>query len=387
MRRLAVFATCVALAGPAVAQAPAVELELISDELDAPVFLTTPSGDPRLFVVEQTGRIRIIADGQLQEAPFIDLSGEIPSAGSEQGLLGLAFHPNYAENGRFFVNYTDRNGDTQVVGYTVSADPAVADAGSAQRLLSVDQPYGNHNGGWLGFGPDGFLYLATGDGGGAGDPLNNGQNLGSLLGKILRIDVSSDAFPADPNRDYAIPAGNPGFAAPEIYAYGLRNPFRASFDGDSLLIGDVGQGAIEEIDLLRPADAGGNYGWSFFEGTRPFRAGGPSGTKAPVTEYEHGTGPLQGRTVTGGYVYRGPVLPLRGLYVFGDFISGNIWSIPLAEFSQGTTLSPSRFTRRNGDFAPNLGSINSVVSFGEDRDRNLFIVDYDGEVFMIQSRQ
>ena len=184
-----------------------------------------------------------------------------------------------------------------------------------------------------------------------------------------------------------MPTDNSAFTAREIYVYGLRNPFRASFDGENRLIGDVGQGAIEEIDLLRRADAGGNYGWPFLEGTRPFRGNAPSATKAPVTEYEHGTGPLQGRTVTGGYVYRGPVIALRGLYVFGDFINGNLWTIPASEFVQGTTLPPSRYTRRNSDFAPDLGGFNNIVSFGEDSQGNLFIVDFDGEVFMIRAAQ
>jgi hypothetical protein len=175
----------------------------------------------------------------------------------------------------------------------------------------------------------------------------------------------------------------------EVFALGFRNPFRASFDGADLLIGDVGQAAMEEIDLLRPADKGGNYGWSIYEGTRLNRSNPPADLAVipPVTEYAYGTGPLQGRSVTGGYVYRGPVLPLRGLYIFGDFITGNIWSVPVADFVQGTTLPSTRFTRRNGEFAPDLGMFNNIVSFGEDSQRNLFIVDFDGEIFMIQPRQ
>jgi glucose/arabinose dehydrogenase len=317
---------------------------------------------------------------------FMSVAGTISTDG-ERGLLGLAAAPDYTTSGNFYLYVTSPVGDIEIRRYTrLNADQGNPNSGDVILTIPHRQ-FSNHNGGWLGFGPDNLLYLATGDGGGAGDALNNAQNLGSLLGKILRIDVRSDAFPADPNRDYGIPAANPGFAAPEIYAYGLRNPFRASFDGDSLLIGDVGQGAVEEVDLLGPADVGGNYGWPFLEGTRPFRGTVPAGTKPPVAQYEHGTGPLQGRTVTGGYVYRGPVLSLRGLYVFGDFISGNIWSIPAAEFSQGTTLPSSRFTRRNTDFAPDLGALNAIVSFGEDSQRNLFIVDFDGEIFMIQSRQ
>jgi hypothetical protein len=355
--------------------------------LSQPVYVAPIPGEARVFVLERGGRI-LLLDPASSAAPalFMSVAGTISTNG-ERGLLGLAAAPDYQTSGIFYLYVTDPEGDIEIRRYTrLNADQG--NAGSADIILTIPhRQFSNHNGGWLGFGPDGFLYLATGDGGGAGDPLNNAQNLGSLLGKILRIDVRSDAFPADPNRDYAIPPDNPGFAAGEVYAYGLRNPFRASFDGDNLLIGDVGQGAIEEIDLLRRADAGGNYGWPFLEGTRPFRGGAPAGTKAPVTEYEHGTGPLQGQTVTGGYVYRGPALALRGLYIFGDFIIGNIWSIPASDFSQGTTLPTSRFTRRNGDFAPDLGVFNNVVSFGEDSQRNLFIVDFDGEIFMIQPRQ
>lgn len=352
-----------------------------------PLYVAPVPGENRVFVLEKGGRILLLdpavpGSGTL----FMSVAGTITTDG-ERGLLGLAAAPDYASSGVFYLYVTNRAGDIEIRRYTrLNANQGNADSGDVIMVIPHRQ-FSNHNGGWLGFGPDGLLYLGTGDGGGSGDPLNNGQNTGSLLGKILRIDVRSDAFPVDPNRDYAIPSGNPAFPAAEIYAYGFRNPFRAGFDGDALFIGDVGEAAIEEVDLLRPADAGGNYGWSFLEGTRPFRGTAPAGTKPPVLEYERGTGPLQGRSVTGGYVYRGPVLPLRGLYVFGDFISGNIWSVPAAELVQGTTLPPSRFTRRNADFAPDLGAFNNIVSFGEDSQRNLFIVDFDGEIFMIQPRQ
>ena len=355
--------------------------------LNQPLYVAPLPGDTRVLVLEKAGRI-LLLDPASAAAPtlFMTVAGTISTDG-ERGLLGFAAALDYASTGIFFLYVTNPAGDIEIRRYS-RLDANQGNPASGDVILTIaHRQFSNHNGGWLGFGPDGFLYLATGDGGGTGDPLNNAQNRGSLLGKILRIDVRSDAFPTDANRDYAIPSDNPGFAAPEVYAYGLRSPFRASFDGEALLIGDVGQGAIEEVDLLRRADAGGNYGWPFLEGTRPFQGTAPAGTKLPVLEYEHGTGPLQGRTVTGGYVYRGPVLALRGLYIFGDFISGNIWSLPATELIQGTTLTSSRFTRRNVDFAADLGTLNMIVSFGEDSQRNLFIVDFDGEIFMIQARQ
>jgi len=360
----------------------------VASGLNQPLFVAAIPGDTRVFVLEKGGRILLLDPASPGAgALFMTVAGTI-STGGERGLLGLATAPDYAASGVFYIYVANPTGDIEIRRYT-RRTANEGDAASADVILTIPhRQFDNHNGGWLGFGPNGFLYIATGDGGGGGDPLNNSQNLNSLLGKILRIDVRSDAFPGDANRDYAIPPDNPPFpggAAAEIYAYGLRNPFRNSFDGDTLVIGDVGQGAIEEVDLLRPADAGGNYGWPFLEGTRPFRGTAPMGTKLPVTEYEHGSGPLQGRSITGGYVYRGPVLGLRGLYIFGDFIAGNIWSVPIAEFLQGTTISSGRYTRRNGDFAPDAGAFGNIASFGEDAQRNLFIVDFDGEIFMIRA--
>ena len=247
----------------------------------------------------------------------------------------------------------------------------------------------NHNGGWIDFGPDGFLYAAVGDGGGGGDPDGNGQNRNTLLGKMLRLDVSADAFPNDDLRDYRIPPSNPfanGGGAPEVWAFGLRNPFRNSFDRTTgnLWIGDVGQNAVEEIDLMRPGDGGANFGWAIVEGTRPFN-GQPTATMTPpLAEYSHGTGPREGNSVTGGYVYRGPVEALQGHYIFGDFVRGNIWSVPIAQLTLGTTLPSSQFTIRTQEFAPNAGAIDNVASFGEDQAGNLYVVDYDGEIFVIE---
>lgn len=353
-----------------------------------PLFVVAIPGDRRVFVLEKGGRILLLDPATPSAGTlFMTVAGSISTSG-ERGMLGLAPAPDYAASGVFYVYVTNPVGDIEVRRYT-RRNANEGDAGSGDVILVIPhREFDNHNGGWLGFGPDGFLYLATGDGGGSGDPLNNAQNLNSLLGKMLRIDVRSDAFTGDPNRDYAIPADNPvigGGARSEVFAYGLRNAFRNSFDGANLYIGDVGQGAIEEVDLLRPADAGANFGWPFREGTRPFRGTAPAGLTPPVTEYDHGSGPLQGRSITGGYVYRGPVLGLQGLYVFADFISGNIWSIPAAELVAGATVPSGRYTRRNADFAPNAGAFGNIVSFGEDSARNLYIVDFDGEIFMIRS--
>ena len=270
----------------------------------------------------------------------------------------------------------------------MAGDPNRADPASADVILAIAHPTEHHNAGWLAFGPDGLLYLTVGDGGGTGDPPNNAQNLNVLQGKILRIDPRTDAFPADPLRDYAIPAGNPfaaGGGRPEIWAYGLRNPFRASFDPltQNLWIGDVGQDLREEVNLMRPSDGGANFGWRIMEGASVFMGPVIPGLTPPVAEYLHGTGPREGNSVTGGYVYRGPIESLRGQYNFGDFIFGNIWSIPIAQVSIGTTIPSSQFTLRLADFTPDTGVIDFVTSFGVDQAGNLYILDYDGDVFRV----
>ncbi|ATE67558.1 cadherin domain-containing protein [Rhizorhabdus dicambivorans] len=357
-----------------------------------PVFVApVPDNSGRVFVVQRGGLVRILnpATGAVAAQPFLDVSGIIASDG-ERGLLGFATAPDFANSGAFFIYMTNSAGTNEVRRYTASAgNRDVADPASGDIILSMPHPgFSNHNGGWIGFGPDNLLYVATGDGGGAGDPNGNAQNRNSLLGKILRIDVRSDGFSSDPARDYAIPPGNP-FAssggAPELWALGLRNPFRNSFDPVSgfLLIGDVGQGAVEEIDLMRPTDGGANFGWNLREGSQAYNGGANSSAfTPPVAEYGHGSGPTQGNTVTGGHVYRGPVEGLRGHYVFGDFISGNIWSIPLSRFVLGQTVPASQFTIRNP--APNAGTIGMPVSFGVDQSGNLYIVDFDGEIFVIE---
>lgn len=343
-----------------------VRLARVRGGLGDALFVTGAPGQPgRLFVVQQSGRIRVLQNGRLLGRPFLDVSGRI-SAGGERGLLGLAFHPDYARNGRFYVNYTDRSGDTRVVEYR-RASATRADPSSARVLLGVDQPFPNHNGGALAFGPDGMLYIGLGDGGSGDDPQGNAQDTGSLLGKLLRIDVDrrADGTP------YGIPAGNPfagGGGRPEIYAYGLRNPWRFSFDrarGD-LWIGDVGQGEIEEIDFRRrDTGAGANFGWRAFEGRAPHIGGtgaleGPSGHTPPVAQYTH----AQGCSVTGGYVYRGTKVPaLRGRYVYADFCSGTVWSMRAGP-------NPGDVRRETG-----LGAgLYNVTSFGESLSGDLYVI-------------
>ena len=389
-------------------QAPAqaaVSLTRVASGLDRPVFVTAPPGDSsRLFIVEQhSGRILILNLPALtiNATPFLTVSGV--STGNEQGLLGLAFHPDYGSNGYFYVDYTGSDDDTRVQRFQVSGDPNVADAGSAFTLLEITQPQANHNGGWIGFGPDSYLYISTGDGGGADDqgsghtePGGNAQDTtGNLLGKILRIDVDGDDFPLDANRNYAIPPSNPFVGSPEddeIWAFGLRNPWRCSFDrlsGD-FYIGDVGQHAREEIDVQPAGSSGGtNYGWRLREGTiaTPGGAGGapPVGGVDPVYNYAHGSGASEGFAVTGGYVYRGPIATLQGHYFFADYATENIWSLKWdgsdpASFD-GTNFTD--FTHWTSLLAPNVGTINQISAFGEDADGNLYIVDLGGELFRL----
>ena len=336
--------------------------------LDRPLYVTSPPGDPRLFIVEQTGRIRILdAGGALHSTPFLDLRGDV-TGGNEQGLLGLAFHPDYASNGRFFVHYTDGRGDTVVERFTVSADPEVANPGSATTILTVDQPFSNHNGGQLQFGPDGMLYVSLGDGGSAGDPLGSGQDRGTLLGSILRIDVNG----ASP---YGIPADNPFVGMTgvrgEIWAFGLRNPWRSSFDAPTgtLYIADVGQNEIEEVNAVPAVQGGINFGWSTMEGTRCFNSGScdSTGLTPPVIEYTH----ADGCSVTGGVVYRGSVTELAGHYLYSDFCSGFLRSFRLVG---GAASEPTEWV------VPNLGS---VTSFGVDSAGEVYIVDRGGRVLRI----
>jgi glucose/arabinose dehydrogenase len=362
--------------GPNFEEPVSVSLELVVQGLSAPLFLTAPPGDTdRLFVVEQGGRIRIVRDGSIEEPPFLDI-GDLVSNGGEQGLLGLAFHPAYATNGRLYVNYTDTLGHTQVVRYSVSADPDVADAGSALPILTVEQPYANHNGGMIAFGPnDGMLYVGMGDGGSGGDPQGHGQNRMTLLGDMLRLDV-------DGGTPYAIPADNPYVGslsvANEIWASGLRNPWRFSFDrttGD-LYIGDVGQNAWEEISFQPgTSDGGENYGWAIMEGTHcyPPSAGCTgAGLTIPVHEYPH----PEGCSVAGGYVYRGGDSPdLQGRYFFADLCSSWLRSFAVVNGE----------ARGFQDHTASAGPVSSVVSFGEDARGELYVVSHGGSIRRIVS--
>ncbi len=344
----------------------------IARGLSDPVLVTSPPGDPRLFVVEKPGRIRIVAPGSgLLARPFLDLGGEVNSRGSEQGLLGLAFPPDYRTSGRFYVDYTDVNDDVRIVRYRVSRDPDVADPGSAEILLRIEHPYANHNGGMLAFGPDRMLYVGVGDGGREGDPRRYGQNRGVLLAKILRLDVSGVGT-------YTIPRGNP-FSAPdrpETWAWGLRNPWRFSFDratGD-LYVADVGQDKYEEVDVATAASGGGrglNYGWSRMEGFHCYRP--PSGCDTtgltmPVLEYDHS----QGCAIIGGYVYRGRAIPaLRGQYLYADYCSKWVRSF---RYANGKASRPTAWAT--------LAS--QPLGFGEDANGELYIGLQSGEVVRIE---
>lgn len=344
---------------------------LVIAGLDQPVRLVSPPDDRRLFVVEQPGRIRVFGLDGSDRGVFLDLTGRI-SAGGERGLLGLAFAPDYATSGRFFVDFTDQAGDTRLVRYTVSGNPDRADPASADTLLTVDQPYSNHNGGHLEFGPDGWLYFGLGDGGGAGDSGHFAQNGQSLLGKLLRLDVSGPI---------ALPApGNPFVGAPprdEIWALGLRNPWCFSFDrltGD-LYIADVGQDSREEVDIAPPGSGGRNYGWRLMEGTACYNptVGCNNGSLTlPVHEYTHGGDPFR-CSISGGYVYRGSAVPdLRGTYLFADLCSRQVWGLRWTAL-----IGLASVTELTAALTP-AGGYASISAFGQDADGELYILDYDG---------
>ena len=357
----------------------AVALEPVADGFERPVHVADPGdGSGRLFVVEQEGRIRILRDGEVLPDPFLDIVDLVNSNGNEQGLLSVAFHPNYAESGLVFVGYTaraatgDSVGDNTIARYRVSADdPNRVDPASGEVLLAISDPYANHNGGLVLFGPDGHLYAGFGDGGSQGDPHRNGQNPDVLLGKILRLDVDT------PSADgpYAIPANNPfaaGGGAPEVWAIGLRNPWRFSFDratGD-LYIGDVGGGQYEEINV-EPAGAtgGANYGWDIMEGPACHQDDECSadGLILPVTAYDHSLG----NAVTGGYVYRGAAVPdLRGVYLYADFGSGLLWGLG---------------QDANGEWAGSepIETDLNISSFGEDAAGELYVTAFDGTLYRV----
>ena len=345
------------------------ELETVETGLGQILDIAAPRGDTRVFLAEKEGLILIHEAGELFAEPFLNIRELVGAAGLEQGLLGLAFHPAYPSNGRFFVHYSDNAGDTVIAEYRVSGDADVADADSARILFELEQPAGNHNGGQLAFGPDGYLYVALGDGGGANDQFGHGQRADTLLGTLLRLDVDS----AEP---YAIPPDNPFAAgeggAPEVWAWGLRNPWRFSFDGDLIYIADVGQADLEEIDVA-PADAAGlNYGWSVLEGDACFAADtcDPASFQAPALTYDHG----EGCSVTGGYVYRGGLIPeIQGHYFYADWCAQWVRSF---RYADGTVTDEQDWS---GDFGP----IGQIVTFGQDGFGELYVSVMEGTVYRL----
>lgn len=347
------------------ATVPTLSLTQVVDGLAAPIHATgAGDGSGRIFVVEKAGRIRIVSQGALREQPFLDISSLVGSSSSEQGLLSVAFHPDYRNNGRFFVDYTDLDGNTVIASYRTGKDPNQADAGSATTLLHIDQPAANHNGGQLAFGPDGYLYIGMGDGGAGGDPWGNGQNRDALLGKLLRIDVNSGT-------PYAIPSDNPFAtttgAKPEVWAYGLRNPWRFSFDRETgdLFIGDVGQNAREEVNFQPAKSPGGeNYGWNRMEGNQCYqpRSGcDQEGLTLPIIDY----GRDDGCSVISGFRYRGTANPsLTGIYIFGDYCGGHIWGL-----KQDANGAWQRFSL--------LDNVSGLSSFGQDDEGELYVTSLD----------
>jgi glucose/arabinose dehydrogenase len=354
---------------------PTLTLNPVVSGLSSPVDLQFPNdGTNRMFIVQQAGAIRIATNGSLTATPFLDITSKV-NFGGEMGLLGLAFHPQFTQNHLFYIHY-DRSvaGQVQsvIAEYHVSAaDANLGDPNSERILLTVNQPFTNHKGGQIVFGPDGFLYIGFGDGGSGGDPMGNGQNLQTLLGKMLRIDVDHQSV----GRQYAIPASNPfasGGGLPEIWAYGLRNPWRFSFErgGSRLLSGDVGQDKYEEIDIL---ENGKNYGWNTMEGMHCFNPASGcdmTGLTLPIAEYDH----TEGEAVMGGFVYKGAAIPsLAGVYLLGDYISGTIWE--LVESPPGTwTRTKLLSTGRN------------ISSFGQDVAGEIYVVDYSGSVLKLAAQ-
>lgn len=343
---------------------PNLKLTPVAYDFQQPVYLTH-AYDERLFVVERPGYIQLIQDGQRLPAPFLDLTDRVGWQFPEQGLLSLAFHP--VDHSRFFVNYTDDTGSSVISEFHVSVgDPHQGDPASERILLTIPQPYSNHNGGQLQFGPDGYLYSGMGDGGSGGDPLNHGQNVGTLLGALLRLDV-------DQEHPYAIPPDNPFVnvpgARPEIWAYGLRNPWRFSFDTltSALYIADVGQNEWEELNVIVAPDPGGqNYGWRCYEGPAPYNLTGcdPDAVYTfPVTSYAHDDGRC---SITGGYVYRGSQFPqFDGLYFYGDYCTGMIWS---------GSITPAGVWQAGGALDSDL----LISSFGQDAAGELYVLDMAG---------
>lgn len=352
---------------------PPLALRLVASGLGNPVFLSAPAGDTRLFIVEQAGRIRIVKAGALLPTPFLDIGSKIGSGG-ERGLLSLAFDPQYASNGYVYVYFTDVNGDIAIERFSVaSTNPDQAEPASALRILSIPHPvYSNHNGGLLAFGPDAYLYIGTGDGGGGGDPDGNAQNPGKLLGKLLRLDVRG----ATADQPYAIPPGNPFLGQPgrrpEIWAYGLRNPWRYAFDAGKLYIADVGQSQREEVNVVASNQAGLNFGWNIMEGSRCYQDAScnTAGLTPPVIDYDHS----QGCSITGGYVYRGSAIPeLQGRYFYSDYCAGWLKSF---SYENAQASEPVSWP---------VANVGPILSFGVDGQQELYLLSSaGGKVYRIE---
>ncbi|HET7233613.1 MAG TPA: PQQ-dependent sugar dehydrogenase [Longimicrobium sp.] len=345
-----------------------IQLVEVARGLEQPLYVTAPANDQRLFVVEQTGRIRIIQNGAVLPTPFLDVSSKITSGG-ERGLLSVAFHPSYASNGFFYVYYTDLNGNTRVERHHATPASNTADAASGQLVLAQAQPFANHNGGLLMFGPDGKLYVGLGDGGSGGDPQGNGQNPATLLGKILRLDV-------DAAQPYAIPSSNPYAGQTgkrgEIWITGVRNPWRFAFDRDSglLYVADVGQNQWEEVNVVPAATGGQNLGWNLMEGMHCYNSTGcvQQGLTLPVLEYSHD----DGCSITGGFVYRGSAVPgLRGHYFYADYCKGWVRSFRWT----GSAVADAKQWE--------VGDLGNVTSFGEDAARELYVTTSSGRVLKV----
>lgn len=353
----------------------AIRLQEVASGLDAPIFLTAPPGDSRLFILERPGRIRVLQNGNLLGTPFLDIRPLTTTSG-ERGLLSLAFHPQYASNGYFFIYYTNLAGDIVIERRQVSAGNAnVADPLSALTIITIPHPtFSNHYGGLLSFGPDGYLTAGTGDGGSGGDPPGNAQNTNVLLGKLLRLDVNASTV-AQP---YAIPPGNPFAGTPggraEIWAYGLRNPWRYAFDvpAQLLYIADVGQANWEEVDVRPVGQAGNNYGWNIMEGLHCYNSAScnQAGLVLPAIEYGHDT--AGGCSITGGYVYRGTALPeLAGQYLYSDYCSGWLKSF---SYSNGTASAVTDW---------GITNVGNILSFGQDAQNELYMLSGTGKVYQI----
>lgn len=362
----------------------------VASGMSAPVYAAgLPDGSGRVVIVERAGRIRVLnpSTGNFEASDFLNISTQVNSTDGEKGLLSIAFSPNFVTDRTFYIHFNPSSANTtEIRKYQVlTTNYAQADTSTADAILTVPQPSAsNHKGGTVFFDNSGRLLISLGDG---GNTPETAQDNNSLRGKILRIDPTTDAYPGDAAKDYSIPAANPfagGGGLPGIYASGLRNPFRISVDrgtGD-LFIGDVGQGAIEEVDRIAVnTTALTNFGWDRREGSQAYNGGANSAAfTLPVTEYVRSVG----TTVTGGVVYRGPIEDLQAQYIFGDFGSNALWSVPIANLNIGTVLPSGSLTVRTAQFAPNPGTINSVVGFGTDIEGNVYIVDIGGEVFVLE---